>query len=125
MDEFLTKTKDVGDFVYDRNQHMGGKLDIRWRPYYVVVEKTLPVSYRIRDQLINSVTKAHAGHCRSASIKKWEIPTIKRHLWKILLAAPVDFSDSDSESRAEQADLSQCASVDISVRTQTMILISD
>lgn len=28
-----------------------GKLDVGWKPYYVVVEKIGPVSYRIRDEL--------------------------------------------------------------------------
>ena len=77
---------------------------MRWRPYYVIVEKTGPVSYRIRDQLTGSVSKAHGEHLRAASIEEWEIPTTERPLRKIGLAAPIESSDSDSESGTEQAD---------------------
>ena len=75
-----------------------------WRPYYLVVEKTGPVSYRIRDQLTGSVSKAHSEHLRAASTEKWEIPTTERPLRIIVSAASVESSDSDSESGAEQAD---------------------
>ena len=105
IDKPLSKTKDVtfkvGDLVYYRNHHKKGKLDMRWQPCYGVVEKTGPVSYRIRVQLTGSVSKAHAEHLQAASIEEWEIPTTKRLLWKIVLA---ESSDSDSEFRAEQAD---------------------
>ena len=108
IDKSLSKTKDVtfkvGDLVYYRNHHKKEKLDMRWWPYYVVVEKTSPVSYRIRDQLIGSVSKAHAEHLRAASIEEWEISTTERPLRKIVLAAPMESSDSDSESGAEQTD---------------------
>ena len=108
IDRSLSKTKDVefkvGDLVYYKNHHRRGKLDMRWRPYYVVVEKTGPVSYRIRDQLTGSVTKTHAEHLRAASIEEWEIPTTERPLRKAVVAAPVESSDSDSESMDEQTD---------------------
>ena len=70
----------------------------------MVVEKTGPVSYRIRDQLTGSVSKVHSEHLRAASIEEWEIPTTERPLRKIVLAAPMESSDSDSESGAKQAD---------------------
>ena len=102
------KTKDVkfkvGDLVYYKNHHKRGKLDVRWRSYYVVIENTGPVSYRIRDQLTGSVTKAPAEHLRAASIEEWEIPTTDRPLRKIALAAPIDSSDSDTDSETEKAD---------------------
>ena len=107
MDESLAKTKDVkfkvGDLVYYRNHYRRGKLDVRWQPYYVVVEKTGPVSYEIKAQC--SVTKVHTEHLRVASIEEWEIPTTARPLQKSVLAALVDSSDSDSKSVAERADL--------------------
>ena len=43
MDESLAKSKS-GDLVYYGNHHRRGKLDVRWRSYYVVVEKTGPVT---------------------------------------------------------------------------------
>lgn len=108
IDRSRCKTKDVefevGDLVYYKNHQRKGKLDKRWKPYYVVIEKTGPVSYKIRDQLTSSVTKVHAEHLRAASIEKWDIPDTNRPLRKIALAAPVDSSDSDSESDAEHVD---------------------
>ena len=108
MDRSRSKTKDVefevGDLVFYKNHQRKSKLDIHWKPNYVVIEKTGPVSYRIRDQLTSSVTKVHAEHLRAASIEKWDIPDTKRPLRKIALAAPVDSSDSDSESEAENVD---------------------
>ena len=108
IDRSRSKTKDVefnvGDLVYYKNHQRKGKLDKRWKPYYVVVEKTGPVSYKIRDQLTSSITKVHAEHLRAASIEKWDIPDTQRPLRKIVLAAPVDSSDSDSESEAEHVD---------------------
>ena len=66
IEESRSKTKDVeikvGDLEYYKNHHKRGKLNVRWQPYYVVVEKTGSVSYRIKDQLTGSVTKAHAEH---------------------------------------------------------------
>ena len=103
-----SKTKDVkfkvGYLVYYKNHHKRGKLDVCWRPYYAVIENTGPVSYRIRNQLTGSVTKAHAEHLRAASIEEWEIPTSVRPLRKIALAAPIDSSDSNTDSETEKAD---------------------
>ena len=74
----------------------------------MVVEKTGPVSYRIRDQLTSSVTSAQAKHLRAASIEEREIPTTERPLQKIVLAAPVDSSDSGSKSGVGRADHPVC-----------------
>ena len=69
----------------------------------MVIENTGPVSYRIRDQLTGSVTKANAEHLRVVSIEEWEIPTTDRPLRKIT-AAPIDSSHSDTDSETEKAD---------------------
>lgn len=64
-----------------------------------VAKKTAPpISHRIKDQLTDSVLKMYAEH-----IQRRENSTIVRSLWKIILAALVDTSDSDSESGEEQA----------------------
>ena len=80
-------------------------MDVHWRPYYMVVEKTGPVSSRIRNQLIGSVTKAYAEYIRAASVEEWENPTTEKPLGKIVLANLESSSDSDSKSRAEQTNL--------------------
>ena len=87
-----------------KNHHKRGKLDARWRPHHVVAEKPDPVSYRIKDQLNGSVTKAHDEHLWATSIEEWEIPTTDGPLRKIALAAPVDSSDSDRDSGTEKVD---------------------
>ena len=82
IDESRSKTKDVEfkvrDLVYNKNYQKRRKLDLNWWPYYVAVEKTGPVSYRIKDQLIGSVTKVHVEHLQAASIEEKEIPTMGR-----------------------------------------------
>ena len=80
----------------------------------MVVEKTVPVSYGISDQLTSSVKKAHAEHLRTGSIEEWKIPATERLLRKILLAAQIDASDFDSESEVEKADWPSCAQVSTS-----------
>lgn len=73
-----------------------------------MVKKTGPGSYRIKDQLTSLVTKTHAKHFQAASIEEWKIPTTERSLQKIIWAATVDSSNSDSESGEEQADFPVC-----------------
>ena len=94
----------VGDFVYYRNNHKRGKLDKRWKPNYIIVEKTGPVSYRIKDQLTNSVVKAHAEHLRVANVDSWDIPDAGRTVRKATLAAPVDSDTSSVDSEIEEND---------------------
>ena len=52
--------------------------------------------------------KTYAEYLLGTSFEEWEIPTRERPLRKIVLASPVDSSDSDNESGAEQADLPVC-----------------
>ena len=41
----------VGDPVYYKRHQRRRKLEGKWQPYYLVVEKTSPVTYVIRNQL--------------------------------------------------------------------------
>ena len=52
----------VGDPVYLKQQQRKSKLQGRWCPYYRIIEKTSPVSFRIKNQLNGTVTKTHAEH---------------------------------------------------------------
>jgi len=107
-DRLHSKTKEVnfgvGDFVYYRNHHRRGKLDKRWQPNYIVIEKTGPVSYRIKNQLTSKVAKAHAEHLRAANVDRWDIPDIGRPVRKATLAAPVDSDSSEHSSDSEEDD---------------------
>ena len=94
----------VGDFVSYKNHQSQSKLDKRWLPFYVVFEKTDPMSYRIKNQLTNTVTKAHAEHLRAADVHKWDIPSPDRRIRKTTLAAPVGSDSSDTETAEEDGD---------------------
>ena len=63
-----------GDPVYVKQQQQKSKLQGRWQPYYRSIEKTTPVSFRIKNQLDGTVTKAHAEHLRLANVDEWDIP---------------------------------------------------
>ena len=41
----------VGDSVFYKNHQTKGKLDLKWKPYYRIIEKKGPVSYIIKNQL--------------------------------------------------------------------------
>ena len=45
----------VGDPVYYKNNQRKG-LDLKWKPYYRILEKTGPVSYVIKNQLDGSTS---------------------------------------------------------------------
>ena len=67
----------IGDPVYYKNHTRKNKLDIKWQPYYRIIEQTSPVTFIIRSQLDGNVTKVHAQHLRPANLNEWEIPTDK------------------------------------------------
>ena len=60
---------EVGDPVFYKNNNRKGKLDVKWKPYYRIIEKKGPVSYVIKNQLDGSTRHVHAenvkvGTCR-------------------------------------------------------------
>ncbi|BFZ04571.1 hypothetical protein BsWGS_07610 [Bradybaena similaris] len=65
----------VGDCVFYKNFQKTSKLDARWKPYYVVIEKTGPVSFRIKEQLSGRIIKAHAEHLKAVDLQ-WNIPVV-------------------------------------------------
>ena len=64
----------VGDPVYYRNHKPKSKLDIKWQPYYRIIEQTSPVTFILKHTLDGSTTKVHAEHLRYADLDEWEIP---------------------------------------------------
>ena len=62
----------VGDPVYYKNPRKG-KFDMKYLPYYRIIEKNGPVSFVIKNQLDGSTTKAYAGDIRLANIDDWQI----------------------------------------------------
>ena len=108
MHRLESKTKSVefkvGDIVYYKNHQRQSKLDKRGIPFYVLLEKTGPMSYKIKNQLTNTVTKAHAEHLRAADVHKWDIPSPNRRIRKTILAVPVSSESSDTETAEEDGD---------------------
>ena len=104
---------EVGDPVYLKNHQRKGKLDRKWTPYYRIIEKLSPLTYKIRNQLDSTVTKAHVQNLRKAPIfADWQIPagdddgSRRRATYVVNPSA----SDADSED-SENSDLPQ---VDVS-----------
>ena len=68
-DKKVTKeTIEVGDRVYYINNHRTTKFDPRWRANYVVLRKTGPVSYVIKNQLTGLTERAHFNQLRKTSM---------------------------------------------------------
>ena len=63
----------VGDSVFYKNHTKSNKLENNWKTHYIIVEKTSPVSFRIRNQLTGRVAKAHANSLR-VNNTSWKIP---------------------------------------------------
>ena len=70
-----TKTVEfqVGDSVFYKNNQRKGKLDLKWKPYYRIIEKKGPVSYIIKNQLDGVTSKVHAEMLRKANVDTWQI----------------------------------------------------
>jgi hypothetical protein len=64
---------EVNDPVYFKNNQMKGKLDIKWRPYYRIIEKKSPTTYVIKNQLDGTTVKVHADLIKPAKIDDWVI----------------------------------------------------
>ena len=65
---------EIGDPVYYKNNQRKGKFDMRWKPFYRILEKKGPVSYVIKNQLDGSTSRVHAEMLRLAKIDNWQIP---------------------------------------------------
>jgi len=64
----------TGDPVYLRNHRRTSKLDNKWTLCHRIVEQNGSVSFRVKNQLTGTTTKAHARHLRMANLEKWTIP---------------------------------------------------
>ena len=57
----------VGDSVFYKSNQRKGKFDLKWKPYYRIIEKKGPVSYIIKKQLDGVTSKVHAEILRKAN----------------------------------------------------------
>ncbi|MES9884949.1 MAG: hypothetical protein ABW185_29245, partial [Sedimenticola sp.] len=95
---------EVNDPVYYRNNQRKGKLDIKWKPFYRIIEKKGPLSYVIKNQLDGTTSRVHAELLRAAHIDEWDIPKTAdgRPLRKAAYVVPPE--DSESEDEGEESD---------------------
>lgn len=96
----------VGDPVYYKNNQRKGKLDLKWKPYYRVIEKRGPVSYIIKNQLDGSTCKVHAEMLRLANVDDWQMSkdAESRRLREAVYVIPPQASDSEIESSSESEE---------------------
>ena len=94
---------EVGDPVYYKNNQRKGKLDLKWKPFYRIIEKRGPVTYIIKSQLDGSTSKVHAEMLRHANIEDWEITedSNNRRLRDAAYVIPPQTSESSSDSESD------------------------
>ena len=104
---------EVGDPVYYKVHNKKSKLNLNWKPYYRILEKTSPVTYKIKHQLDGSVIKVHAENIRKAHVDEWQTPNVGegRLLRKTNYVIPPDSdeSSSNSENREDNMPLARLA----------------
>ena len=93
---------EVGDPVYYRNNRIKNKFDLKWKPFYRIIEKKGPVTYLIKNQLDGSVSKVHAEMLRLANIEDWYVSkNAGQRLRDAAYVIPPEVSDSSSDSDLE------------------------
>ena len=93
---------EIGDPVYYRNNRRKNKFDMKWKPFYRVIDKKGPVTYLIKNQLDGSVSKVHAEMLRAANVEDWETSKyMGRRLRDTAYVVPPEASESSSESDPE------------------------
>ena len=95
----------VGDPVFLRNHAKTCKLSPSWEPYYRIIEKVSPLTYRLKNQLTGQVVKSHAEHLVLAKTE-WEYKESKDTNQRTRFRRVV--SESDEGSCNETSDDQQC-----------------
>ena len=102
---------EIGDNVYYRAHVRPSKLSEKWKPYYIIVEKTSPVNYVIQNTIDGSLIRAHVEHLRHANVEQdWNIPNINnpgrlRNRYVINPATSDDTSSNDDTIPFAQANV--------------------
>ena len=104
---------EVGDPVLYKVRKKGSKLNVDWKPYFRIIEKTGPVTFVLKHQLDGTIiNKVHAQDIRKAPVDDWEIPPLQGHmLRKTNYVVPPENDDPQSEigSDDEKAPLARIA----------------
>ena len=101
----------VGDPVYLKVHQRQDKLQLKWTPYFRVVEVLSPLTYRIRNQLDGRITTSHAEHLRLATVDEWDIPvetkSTRRRKATYVVTPPGSDSDSNESSTEDEEEESK------------------
>ena len=94
---------EVGDPVLYKVRKNGSKLNVDWKPYFRIIEKTGSVTFVLKHQLDGTiVNKVHAQDIRKAPVDDWEIPPLQGHmLRKTNYVVPPENDDSQSETGSD------------------------
>ena len=91
----------IGDPVFYR-KHIHSKLDLKWEPFYRIIEQCSPVNYVIKNQLDGKTVKVHAEHIKLAKVNEWQIPKTAtgrpRRIAAYVVPPESDHSDTSGES---------------------------
>ena len=92
----------IGDSVYYKNHKKEGKLDKNWLTHHVIVKKTSPVSYVIRNQLTGRLIKAHSNSLRLAQLE-WKLPKEQKESLRrtVLVESPPEVSQTESSESSD------------------------
>ena len=71
--ETKTVEFEVGDSAFYKNNQTKSKLDLKWKPYYRIIEMKGSVSYLIKNQLDGSTCKVYAEMLRLDHVDEWQI----------------------------------------------------
>ena len=99
----------VGDPVFVRNHKKTCKLSPSWEPYYRIIERVSPLTFRLKNQLTGEVIKSHAEHLILAKTE-WEIkesaPNEQRRtrLRKVVSDEESDSEDNVNDNESEPAE---------------------
>ena len=96
-------TFEVNDPVFYKNNQRKGKLDVKWKSYFRIIQKKSPTTYVIKSQLDGHTCKVHAELLRPAKINDWQIPKSEtgRPIRKAAYVIPSDDSERESLSESE------------------------
>ena len=96
---------EVGDPVFYKNNRKKGKLDLKWKPYFRILEKKSPVTYVIKNQLDGSTCKVHAELLRLANVDDWKISESKeKRLRYAAYVVPPQASGSETASDSDSEE---------------------
>ena len=94
----------IGDHIYYRNHRKSNKLENNWITHFIIVDKTGPVNYIIRNQLTGRLTRAHVNSLRPARIQ-WKVPKLDQDRSKPRNAQLAEVPPSSSDTSGSENEI--------------------